>query len=93
MTHISNEIILLGIQSMDQKFDTHKLIFWIMENYPRDYINELHDNFINNKSPYQQLHATIGRLLLQISSIQQQGQITSINLIGKMSSNELWQKL
>lgn len=78
-------ICLLG-----QYFDSHAFIRKYMERYPKAYAK-----IVSEHKTLKAAHATIGRYLLEHSfglNITKLGEIESLNILMKPSSNALWQK-
>lgn len=90
---VTREIIQSAIDAMGEKFDSHNIIFWIMKKYPKEYIQELHNDYCNKENPFQYFHAKIAKQLkLEVGRIKKGDEVKSINVLGNLSLNKSWRK-
>ncbi len=78
------------ITSLEQYFDSHAFIRKYMMKYPKAYAG-----IVSNHKTLKAAHATIGKFLLDNSAtlnITKLGEIESLNVLMRPSSNALWSK-
>lgn len=78
------------IKYLGRYFDSHAFIRKYMEKYPKAYAS-----FVSEHKTLKAAHAEIGRFLLnnaQSLKIVQIGEIESLNVLMKPSSNALWKQ-
>ena len=76
-------------------FDSHDIIFWVMQNYPRQYAADLHGAMSDEGDPFMNLHMAFGRRLTALSHLleQQHRKVTSMNARGEETACEVWQRV
>ena len=80
------------LEKLDDKFESHDFIFEMMRRFPREYTQALYE-CRRSKDPIQTLHQKIGRKLLEFHPrIQKIRRISSRNVRGLSSTNQLWAK-
>ena len=87
-----DEVFETILEKLDDKFESHDFIFEMMRRFPREYTQALYE-CRRSKDPIQTLHQKIGRKLLEFRPrIQKIRRISSRNVRGLPSTNQLWAK-
>ncbi|MEO8842498.1 MAG: hypothetical protein ABI704_13070 [Kofleriaceae bacterium] len=95
---VTNDIIRELIREMpDSIFDSHALIFRIMQRYPREYTrdaNAVLENTAPGTDPITQHHATLGTRFSGIETIAATPRkVSSMNVRGQNTDNQEWRRL
>ena len=90
MTNITDTIIQSAINEMSNEFDSHDLIFWLMQKHPQEYTKDLYKNR-NAEDPIRELHRKIG-LKLQGTGLTKLGKLKSLNVRCSPTENVKWKK-
>ena len=90
---ITDDILEEAVRAQDSdEFDSHDVIFWIMQNHPRPYAQDLHLALQDEGDPFVNLHMAIGRRMARLNDIveQQHRKPTSLNVRGEETECEAW---
>ena len=96
LDQITDGILGNAIRAQNEdSFDSHKIIFWIMQYRPREYVHDLNLALDDLGDPFVNLHCAIGRRLATLSSLiqQQHEKNKSTNVRGEETECELWQRM
>lgn len=89
---VTNEMIRALIQEMPEPvFDSHALIFRVMQQYPQEYTRDSYA-FVESPDPIRQHHASFGQRLLGIDSIVPTVKKKTMNVRGEQTENQEWRR-
>jgi hypothetical protein len=93
MDHITPDIIRASVNAMNDTFDSHAIIRYIMRAYPQEYVRELYSRVLL-PDPILTTHAEIGRALGRVEAIEKTARVESRNVRGEVDTeNQEWKKL
>lgn len=72
-------------------FDSHDVIEDLMTYHPQEYVRDL-ASYVDIADPIQTYHATLGRRLAGLSTIERTETVLSTNVRGRKTSNQGWKK-
>ncbi|WP_413110297.1 hypothetical protein [Thaumasiovibrio sp. DFM-14] len=79
-----------AISGLVSPFSTHQLIIAVAKANQHAYIEALHAE-LNNKRPFQSLHANIGRYLVTLPQLtKSEERCNDVDIWGDNSDNSLW---
>lgn len=92
MRYISEDIVFEAIKAQLTYFSSHNIIDLIHEKFPQAYAQELGE-YVRHDDPIRALHAAIAIYLKSaVFSLNELGDIETINMRRNYRSNKLWQK-
>lgn len=93
MDHITPDMIRVSVDAMNDTFDSHEVIRYIMRAYPQEYVRELYSRVLLS-DPILATHAEIGRALGRLETIEKTARVESRNVRGEVDTgNQEWKKL
>lgn len=93
MNYLTDNILMASIGRMPRRFDSHKLIYDLMRNYPQQYTQEL-CGLRRTHDPIRILHSNIAKKIAQQRfNLRRIRKISTRNIRNLHTPNQKWEKL
>lgn len=91
MNNVSDDMIRALIQEMPEVFDSHALIFRIMQRHPQEYVRDAFALINENNDPIHLLHMRLGARFEGLG-LTKTRRVTSTNVRGENTENQDWRR-